>query len=466
MYEDFLSNDKFQSETNANNKLLQYISDKLSEQSKSNTDYGLPEPEAQTTELQIMKLRYDPKQQRELYINLMNMTKPTEDEQQPFLQHVFNAIDNDQSLKIILQGEGGSGKSTMAKIIAAYARSKKLIVMGCASTALAASIYENFYTAHSLFKIPLLKNEEEMLNQENDLECTLDKNPGRKLLLQATKVFIWDEISSQHVRDFSAAYKAMNNFDNKIIILMGDKMQIAPVVKNGTIHQIHSASIYCSKYMDIFEKHFFSRNLRLIAATDDSQTNYAKMLLEIGKGTYFEHDTNQNFITVIPADELTANDTTLQKPVGTTTIAFNNIEYEMNIQNIISWLHPNNFDLTTITKNCILAVTNVQVDAWNAEIQKLNPEPIQELTSEDSFDDVDDPNDYIKNMITEDVMISYTENGSPPHKLYLKANDICILLRPVDNQKGLTNNTRVRILNISRYRIHITNMCHSLQIQI
>jgi hypothetical protein len=174
MYQDFLLNDQYGNEINANNKLLQYISDRLSQENRTNTDYGLPEPEAQSTELEIMRLRYDPKQQNELFNNLMNTTKPTDDEQLPFLLRVFNAIDTDQSLKIILQGEGGSGKSTMAKIIAAYARSKNKIVMGCASTALAASIYENFYTAHSLFKIPVIKDDEEMLNQQDDLKCTLE----------------------------------------------------------------------------------------------------------------------------------------------------------------------------------------------------------------------------------------------------------------------------------------------------
>ena len=175
----------------------------------------------------------------------------------------------------------------MAKIVAAYARSKEKIVMGCASTALAASIYQgNFFTAHSLFKIPVLENEEEDLDQQNDLQCNLDKHPNRMHLLNETTVFIWDEISSQNVRDFSAAYRAMNSFENKVIILMGDKMQIAPVVKFGTKQQILAASIYTSQYMDIFEPIHFSQNLRLVTSEDPNQELYAKTLLEIGKGNH------------------------------------------------------------------------------------------------------------------------------------------------------------------------------------
>jgi ABC-type molybdenum transport system ATPase subunit/photorepair protein PhrA len=36
----------------------------------------------------------------------------------------MHALDNNMSGIYIVQGEGGSGKSTMAKIITAYARSK------------------------------------------------------------------------------------------------------------------------------------------------------------------------------------------------------------------------------------------------------------------------------------------------------------------------------------------------------
>ena len=38
-----------------------------------------------------------------------------------------------------IQGQGGSGKSTFAKKLMALARSKGLIALGCASTALAAA---------------------------------------------------------------------------------------------------------------------------------------------------------------------------------------------------------------------------------------------------------------------------------------------------------------------------------------
>ena len=53
-------------------------------------------------------------------------------------------------------------------------------------------------------------------------------------------------------------------------------------------------------------------------------------------------------------------------------------------------------------------------------------------------------------MITDEVINKFNENGGcPPHILSLKVNDICILLRQVDNEIGLTSNTSVRIISIN-----------------
>ena len=127
---------------------------------------------------------------------------------------------------------------------------------------------------------------------------------------------------------------------------------------------------------------------------------------------------------------------------------------------MINWLHPNGFDLSTMTSNCILAVTNLQVHKWNTKIQSLNDQSMRTLVSNDSFTEIDDPKDFIKGIITEEVMNSYTDNSAPPHILYLKVDDICILLRNVDINKGLTSNTRVRILNITANRIQVCTLHH------
>jgi len=40
---------------------------------------------------------------------------------------------------------------------------------------------------------------------------------------------------------------------------------------------------------------------------------------------------------------------------------------------------------------------------------------------------VDEPNDHLKNMLTEEILHNFNNAGCPPHLLNLKQNDICIL---------------------------------------
>jgi pantothenate kinase-related protein Tda10 len=59
-----------------------------------------------------------------------------------------------------VSGAGGVGKTVVAAKIAAQVRANGGLVVGCAATALAATIYkDNFYTAHSLFKYPVDEDE-------------------------------------------------------------------------------------------------------------------------------------------------------------------------------------------------------------------------------------------------------------------------------------------------------------------
>ena len=231
MYQDFLH----QCNGNtilAENKMLEIFSLRFRLHDKCNSDFGLPEPTEYKSELDIEKLRYDPNQQKQIYEQLYTRNPPTE-QQEAYLQQVFHCIKHNIHKIFMLQGEGGSGKTTMAKIIAAFARSEGHLVVGCASTAFAASNYENFYTAHSLFEIPVIEDEEAYDNTQNNHKCNLDKKPQRKQLLDQVKVFIWDEISSQHIRDIKAVFEAMDNFKNSILILQGDYKQIAPVIEYG-----------------------------------------------------------------------------------------------------------------------------------------------------------------------------------------------------------------------------------------
>ena len=245
-------------------------------------DYGLPEPQSQQTELDFERLKYDRGEQYSYSKQLLRLC-PFTTEMKHLMDDIEEALDTNDTLICLLQGRAGSGKSTFAKYVAAFVRSKGLICKGCASTGLAAAVYDDFTTAHSLFAIPVIEDSEDFEQENNELICKLNvaKYKERRELLSHTRCIIWDEISSQHVRDINSVLGPMNFFKGKVVLFIGDGLQITPVVPNGAKSQICSSSIYCSPLLDHLkiEKYTFSKNLRLTNAdVDINQKIYARLL--------------------------------------------------------------------------------------------------------------------------------------------------------------------------------------------
>jgi hypothetical protein len=65
--------------------------------------------------------------------------------------------------------QGGCGKTTIAKNIMAYTRSIGNIALGCASTGLAATFYDDFYTANALFCYPVVEQDDK--DESADIYC-------------------------------------------------------------------------------------------------------------------------------------------------------------------------------------------------------------------------------------------------------------------------------------------------------
>ena len=203
----------------------------------------------------------------------------------------MDSIQNKRTKLYFIQGIGGSGKTTLAKKILAASRSKDILCVGCASTGLAATNYENFDTAHGLFKFPVTEDEDD---DDEDDQCLskLYKNPERMELLQHAQVIVWDEFPSNHKSIFENVYHIMNEFKNKVVICMGDFRQIAPVIQNGDRQQIVNASIKSSTLWSKFSILHLTINMRLMQndSNTEKQRRYGDMLMCIGEG-------KQNFDT-------------------------------------------------------------------------------------------------------------------------------------------------------------------------
>ena len=432
-------------------------------------DYGLPEPQSQQTELDIELLKYDRGEQYTYSKQLLRLC-PFTDEMRKLMTDIEQALDGNETLICLLQGRAGSGKSTFAKYVAAFVRSKGLICKGCASTGLAAAVYDDFTTAHSLFAIPVIEDGEDF-DQENELMCKLNiaKYKERRELLSHTRCIIWDEISSQHVRDINAVIQPMNFFKGKVVLFIGDGLQITPVVPGGEKSQICNSSIYCSPLLDHLkiEKYTFSKNLRLANAdVDTNQKIYARLLDSISTNlvhhplpTTTTTSTTTESSSLLPSLIRIVDDTEYNK----TGLKKIQIQYKLNLikstDDVIEFCHPGGLNYETAHHGCILAATNEQVDKWNSLVQEKNPQRLFSLLAYDNFEDVDDDKAILPKMLNDHVLQRYNSSGNcPPHVLNLKINDLCILMRAVDKKQKFTTNTRVRVVAIFENTVRVCSI--------
>ena len=434
------------------------LSKRLQDEGKTLAEYELPEPQDVNTELQREVMKYDPQQQLQLYRDLL-AKEPNTPEQQAVIDHVLHTLNTncESGNLIFIQGMGGSGKSALCKKLQALVRSRGHIALGCAATALAATIYDDFYTAHSLFKYPVNDDPDDYAPE---MDCKLDYYPQRQELLNRSKMILWDEWPSNNKDIFEGASRALNEFKGKILIACGDFRQTGPVIQHGDKWQILQASMISSPIWPEMVKFRLTQNLRLKASNTSPQSlrnmqEYNDLILAVGEGK-----TDCPHATVIQYPD----------PQGIMSYKIPSLKYFDNEnkkihQNVIDFLFPNSsrgsfLSTSSFSKRAILAATNKQVDDWNKVLQEYfestdtgNRNTIQTLVSKDELCEADDTYGFLNSMLTENVLNNYNRDGVPPHELMLRVGDICLLQRNLDRQEGLVNNCKVQILEIRRFCI-------------
>ena len=431
---------------------LHYI---FKDQNKTLLEFGYPEAQEVLSEVERERVKYNPVLQHELLTKLQRDT-PNNEEQEIFYQTIVHAINSIETSKFFLLGQGGCGKTTLAKKVLAFTRSIGQIAVGCASTGLAATNYDDFYTAHGLLCYPVI--EDELLDESEPAQCDFSSNVDRLNLLREARVIIWDEMVSNHRALYEAAYNALEGFKGKILICMGDFRQIMPVIKQAERQEVYASCISSSHLWYEFKVLRLTINMRLHAisaqlhtlAEDElehyhNQKSYGEMILSIGEGSEAGHKN---------ADVLNNNET-----AGTLLYRLNSIPFftQRQEQEVIEFLYPEGFDSNVAKDSCILAATNERGDMWNEKIQKLNPKKMHKLISKDFLCDVDDPHNYLNNLMNTKALNSIKQTSIPDYELCLKVGDICLILRSL-SRYGLATNTRVRILSISKTCIRVQTM--------
>jgi len=114
-------------------------------------------------------------------------------EQATAFDTVLESVTNNQGHLFFIHAARGVGKTFLCNTIAAEIRRRGQVTLCIASSRIAALLLDGGRTSYSCFKIPLSIHE--------DFVAGLKHNSYIFLVLQQTRVIIWNEVSMQHKYD-------------------------------------------------------------------------------------------------------------------------------------------------------------------------------------------------------------------------------------------------------------------------
>ena len=169
------------------------------------------------------------------------------------------------------------------------------IALAVASSGIAALLLPSSRTAHSCFKIPI--------NIHEDSTCSVKHGSELALLLQVTKLIVWDEAPMIHRHAFEAVDRTLQDlmkavdlsldnkpFGGKVVVFGGDFCQILPVIVKGGHEDIVGSCLRRSVLWSHVKLMTLKINMRLYRFADEpdavEQGEFARWLLEVRKAEF------------------------------------------------------------------------------------------------------------------------------------------------------------------------------------
>ena len=116
---------------------------------------------------------------------------------------VLESITNNQGHLFFIHAAGSCGKTFLCNTITAEVRRRGEVVLCVTSSGIAALLLDGGKTSHSCFKISLSIHKDSVAG----LRC----NSYMFLVLQQTRVIIWDEVPMQHKYDINAVDQCLRD---------------------------------------------------------------------------------------------------------------------------------------------------------------------------------------------------------------------------------------------------------------
>ena len=209
-------------------------------------------------------------------------------------------------------------------------------------------------------------------------------------------------------------------FGGKVVVLLGDFRQTAPVIRGGTRHQLIDASIKSSPLWPSVCVMTLTEPIR-----NTCDLEYATFVDDIGEGRLEAMPLNMFKCTTTPTD-------------------------------IIDFVYPRHIldQPLALNSRAILAATNHQVDLYNDQILQMLPGNSHFYMSANSLKEAED-NDMLETSGILDYVARHSPHGMPAHSVQVKIGGVYRLLRNFSVERGLVKNARVLISGLGNHIIAV-----------
>ncbi|XP_012843381.1 PREDICTED: uncharacterized protein LOC105963521 [Erythranthe guttata] len=324
------------------------------------------------------------------------------------------------------------------KTLSAAIRLKGEIVINVASSGIAPLLLPGGRTAHSRFVLPIIVHESST--------CSIKQHSPHAELLSKAKLITWGKAPMMHRYCLEALDKTMKSildldmpFGGKVVVLGGDFRQIPPVVWNASRQEIVHATINSSPLWRQCNVMKLNKNMRLQSSSSsanvDAITKFADWILRMGNGDAGEVDDGDATIE-IPDDMLIRD--SADPFFGSYRVC-------------LSRSSTNLFTPEYLEGRAIVAPTNESIGFVNHHFLSIITGEEKVFFSSDSMSKEELLSDINAEIYFPKFLNTISCSGIPPHKLTLKRGVPVMLIRNIDEVKGLCNGTRLQVINMGKH---------------
>uniref|UniRef100_A0AC34FIM2 ATP-dependent DNA helicase n=1 Tax=Panagrolaimus sp. ES5 TaxID=591445 RepID=A0AC34FIM2_9BILA len=343
--------------------------------------------------------------------------------------YIWDTVVNQTGEFMMLQGEGGAGKTFVYNTLIDYCIAHGKKVLACASTGIAATLLKGGMTAHSAFCIP------KELDHETPPRIGGETKKGQ--LLASADLIIIDEVSMLHkdvlkfidrtLRDLKDKTKL---FGGAAVLIGGDWKQLTPVVPKAQAPKIIESSVKNWKEFQNVKHLNLTKNMRV----NPNELHFVELLKTIGNG-----------------------DKSIFIPGSDCTISVDPENAVKNVTELINfcfeqeWLQNPEENIENLCGSAILCPTNTVVQKVNIDLLScLVGEQKIYLSRDTPFtDNVVNPIDDNVDDYSIEAMHKIETAGMPPHELKIKKGAIVMLIKNLSVFTGLCNGTRMQIIDFT-----------------